>query len=174
MGYGVKILGRGLFMTSPDHLVWFGCPHYTLNKFLGSFSILWPQEEEKTRKLLQLASRYLSQQIFILQIGSTCLGNVATIHFMFAKIIIIITEKYSGCHRLLTLPWRQDNIELVIWWELMFHFWAKKEHKAFWMQGWKTSWSVISWWLPWKFQLPMFYNYVQSHWQPDPGCSKHG
>jgi len=103
---------------------------------------------------------------FCSKIGSTCLCNVPTVHFMFANIIIIITEKYSGCHRLLTLPWRQDNIELVIWWELIFHFWAKKEHKAFWTQGWKTSWSVTSWWLPWKFQLPMLYNYVQSHWQP--------
>ena len=50
------------------------------------------KKKKKTRKLLQLASRYLSQQIFILQIGSTCLCNVPTIHFMFAKIIIIITE----------------------------------------------------------------------------------
>lgn len=139
--------------------LWFGCPHYTLNK-----------TKKKTCKLLQLASRHFSQQIFILQnwkhMFVQCPHSILPIskNLMFANIIIIITEKYSGCHRLLTLPWRQDNIELVIWWELIFHFWAKKAHEAFWTQGWKTSWSVISWWLPWKFQLPMLNNYVQSHW----------
>lgn len=147
--------------------LWFGCLHYTLNKFLGSFCIIWPQEEEKKHAIFcSLPVDIEANKYSFCKIGSTCLCNVPTVHFMFANMIIIITEKYSSCHRLLTLPWRQDNIELVICWELIFHFWAKKEHKAFWTQGWKTSWSVISWWLPWKFQLPKLYNYVQSHWQP--------
>lgn len=124
------------------------------------------KKTKKTRKLPQLASRHLSQQIFILQNWKHVFVQCphSTLHV--CKHNNNYNGKYSSCHRLLRLLWRQDNIGLVIWWELIFHFWAKKAHEAFWTQGWKTSWSVISWWLPWKFRLPMLNNYVQSHWQP--------
>ena len=128
-----------VLMLHPDYLPQccyincfrFRCPWYTLSKFLRSFFIFW---QKITQKLLQLASRHFSQRIIE--------GKWKHMFVLCAHSILVLGNYLMNGN---IISWRniaavvvcfcclEDNlsIELVIWWEWFFHFWARTVNEIF-------------------------------------------
>jgi len=122
---------------------WINCyqfrsPESTLNNFLHSFFIPSSLAHQLTFKSMNNCITKLEAHVYAMH--QQCLGDWSVIYYVWQHNVI---ERYSGCHHFAYMALKK-SIEWVLWWECYFHFWARTVQESFWIQDWKTSWSVAT------------------------------